>query len=149
MRTSKTPLRMYAVSSVARVPEHGRMRKVPVERRYERPPTFRIHPSNSPRRKISEQGPMNIPSRLPEPPRHSRTSLTARQFPPAIDAAFYRPNSPSYQPQPSFHAHSTEPEPTARARRAGEEFYSTTPEFMFVSFRLLGVESVHTARTPS
>ena len=37
---------------------------------------------------------------------------------------------------------STEPEPTARARRAGEEFYWTTPEFMFVSFRLLMVDAI-------
>ena len=63
------------------------------------------------------------PSRLPEPPRHSRMRLTARQNTPAIDAAIYRPNSPSYQLQPSFHTQSTEPEPTARARRAGKEFY--------------------------
>ena len=72
---------------------------------------------------IYSKRPKNTPSRLAEPPRHSRTSLTARQFPPAIDAAFYRPNSPSYQLQPSFHPQSTEPEPTARARRAGKEFY--------------------------
>ena len=45
------------------------------------------------------------------------------QITPAIDRAIYRPNSPSYQLQPSFHTSSTEPEPTARARRAGEEFY--------------------------
>ena len=42
---------------------------------------------------------------------------------PAIDAAIYRPNGTSYQLQPSFHTSWTEPEPTARARRAGEEFY--------------------------
>ena len=69
-------------------------------------------------------------------------SLTARQNTPAIDGAFYRPNGPSYQLQPSFHTHSTEPEPTARARRAGKEFYSTTLAFMFVSFRLLVVEAI-------
>ena len=68
--------------------------------------------------------------------------LAARQNTPAIDGAIYRPNSTLYQLQPSFHPQSTEPEPTARARRAGEEFYSTTPEFMFVSFRLLVVESI-------
>ena len=44
--------------------------------------------------------------------------LAARQNTPAIDGAFYRPNGPSYQLQPSFHTHSTEPEPTARARGA-------------------------------
>ena len=56
-------------------------------------------------------------------PRHSRTSLTARQNTPAIEGAFYRPNGTLYQLQPSFHPHSTEPEPTARARRAGKELY--------------------------
>ena len=49
--------------------------------------------------------------------------LTARQNTPAIDAAIYRPNGTLYQLQPSFHPQSTEPEPTARARRAGKEFY--------------------------
>ena len=49
--------------------------------------------------------------------------LAARQFTPAIGAAFYRPIDTSYQLQPSFHTQSTEPEPTARARRAGVEFY--------------------------
>ena len=49
--------------------------------------------------------------------------LAARQNTPAFDGAFYRPNGTSYQLQPSFHTYSTEPEPTARARRAGEEFY--------------------------
>ena len=53
----------------------------------------------------------------------SSLGLTARQNTPAIDGAFYRPNVTLYQLQPSFHAKSTEPEPTARARRAGEEFY--------------------------
>ena len=43
--------------------------------------------------------------------------LNLVQITPAIDAAIYRPNSPSYQLQPSFHPHSTEPEPTARARK--------------------------------
>ena len=65
-------------------------------------------------------------SRLPEdtaPLRHSRMNLTARQNTPAIDGAFYRPNGTLYQLQPSFHTQSTEPEPTARARRAGKEFY--------------------------
>ena len=75
-------------------------------------------------------------------PRHSRMSLTSFQSRPAIDAAIPRPNGTLYQLQPSFHLQSTEPEPTARARRAGKEFYQTTPEFMFVSFRLLMVESV-------
>ena len=75
-------------------------------------------------------------------PRHSQMSLTACQNTPAIDGAFYRPNGTLYQLQPSFHTQSTEPEPTARARRAGEEFYETTLAFMFVSFRLLGVESI-------
>ena len=56
-------------------------------------------------------------------PRHSRMSLTARQNTPAIDAAIYRPDGTLYQLQASFHTSSTEPEPTARARRAGEEFY--------------------------
>ena len=69
-------------------------------------------------------------------------SLTSCQSRPAIDAAIYRPNGTLYQLQPSFHTSWTEPEPTARARRAGEEFYSTTPEFMFVSFRSLVVDCV-------
>ena len=43
--------------------------------------------------------------------------LAARQNTPAIDGAIYLPNGTSYQLQPSFHPHSTEPEPTARARR--------------------------------
>ena len=68
--------------------------------------------------------------------------LTGCQSRPAIDAAIYRPNGTLYQLQSSFHTSSTEPEPTARARRAGEEFYSTTPEFMFVSFRSLVVDCV-------
>ena len=56
--------------------------------------------------------------------RYARSlGLAARQNTPAIDAAIYRPNGTSYQLQPSFHTQSTEPEPTARARRAGEEFY--------------------------
>ena len=76
-----------------------------------------------------------------------RSGLAARQFTPAIGAAFYRPIDKSYQLQPSFHPSSTEPEPTARARRAGEEFYQTTPEFMFVSFRLLVVDSIQPAST--
>ena len=49
--------------------------------------------------------------------------LADRQNTQAIDSAIHRPDSTSYQLQPSFHTHSTEPEPTARARRAGEEFY--------------------------
>ena len=57
------------------------------------------------------------------PPATSQMSLTARQNTPALDAAIYYPNGTLYQLQPSFHKHSTEPEPTARARRAGEEFY--------------------------
>ena len=56
-------------------------------------------------------------------PRHSRMSLTSFQSRPAIGGAIYRPNGALYQLQPSFHPQSTEPEPTARARRAGEEFY--------------------------
>ena len=69
----------------------------------------------------------NTLSRLPEPvPRHSPMSLAARQSTPAIDTAIYRPDSTLYQLQPSFHPHSTEPEPTARARRAGEEFLTGT-----------------------
>ena len=56
--------------------------------------------------------------------RYARSpGLAARQNTPAIDGAFYRPNSTSYQLQPSFHTYPTEPEPTARARRAGKEFY--------------------------
>ena len=83
----------------------------------------------------------------PAPPgrhrsRHSRMSLKTCQSTPAIDTAIYRPNSTLYQLQPSFHTSSTEPEPTARARRAEEEFYSTTLAFMFVSFHLLVVESI-------
>ena len=75
--------------------------------------------------------------------RYARSlGLAARQITPAIDAAIYRPNGTLYQLQPSFHTQSTEPEPTARARRAGEEFYETTPEFMFVFIRLLVVESI-------
>ncbi len=57
------------------------------------------------------------------PRRHSRINLTARQSTPAINAAIYRPIGTLYQLQPSFHTHSTEPEPTARAPRPGEEFY--------------------------
>ena len=75
--------------------------------------------------------------------RYARSpGLAARQNTPAIDDAIYRPNGTSYQRQSSFHPQSTEPEPTARARKAGEEFYETTPEFMFVSFRLIVVESI-------
>ena len=53
----------------------------------------------------------------------SSLGLAARQNTPAIDGAFYRPIGTSYQLQLSFHTQSTEPEPTARARRAGEELY--------------------------
>ena len=56
-------------------------------------------------------------------PRHSRMRLTGRQNTPAFGDAFYYPIKTLYQLQPSFHTHSTEPEPTARARRAGKEFY--------------------------
>ena len=35
------------------------------------------------------------------------------------------------------------------ARRAGEEFYQTTLAFMFVSFRLVGVESIQSASAPT
>ena len=56
--------------------------------------------------------------------RYARSlSLAARQNTPAIDDAISHPNSTSYQLQPSFHTSWTEPEPTARARRAGKEFY--------------------------
>ena len=56
--------------------------------------------------------------------RYARSpGLAARQNTPAIDGAFYRPNDTSYQLQLCFHTQSTEPEPTARARRAGEELY--------------------------
>ena len=56
--------------------------------------------------------------------RYARSlGLAARQNTLAFDGAFYRPNGASYQLQPSFHTYSTEPEPTARARRAGKEFY--------------------------
>ncbi len=56
--------------------------------------------------------------------RYARSlGLAARQNTPAIDGAIYRPNDTSYQRQLSFHPQSTEPEPTARARRAGEELY--------------------------
>ena len=50
-------------------------------------------------------------------------SLTARQFTPAIGGAFYYPDDTLYQLQPSFYTYPTEPEPVARARRAGKEFY--------------------------
>ena len=73
--------------------------------------------------------------------------LTACQSRPAIDAAIYGPDGTLYILQPSFQTYLTELEPTARARRAGEKFYETTPEFMFVSFRLLVVESIQTAST--
>ena len=56
-------------------------------------------------------------------PYASSLGLKARQNTPAFDAAIYRPYSTSYTLQPSFHTSSTEPEPTARARRAGKEFY--------------------------
>ena len=56
-------------------------------------------------------------------PRHSQMSITAHQSKAAIDAAFYHPIDTLYQLQSSFHPQSTEPEPTARARRAGKEFY--------------------------
>ena len=69
-------------------------------------------------------------------------SLKGFQNTPAIDSAFYRPIDALYQLQLSFHTSWTEPEPTARARRAGKEFHSTTLEFMFVFIRLLMVESV-------
>ena len=72
-------------------------------------------------------------------------SLPARQNTPAIDAAIYHPNSTLYQLQPSFHTSWTEPEPTARARRAGKEFYETTPEFMFVLIHLVVVDSIQSA----
>ena len=69
--------------------------------------------------------PGRYPHCLPEhrPLRHSLMSLIPCQSTPAIDAAIYRPNGTLYQRQPSFHTSWTEPEPTARARRAGEEFY--------------------------
>ncbi len=69
--------------------------------------------------------PGRYPHCLPEhrPLRHSRMSLIPCQSTPAIDAAIHRPDSTLYQLQLSFHPQSTEPEPPARARRAGEEFY--------------------------
>ena len=69
-------------------------------------------------------------------------NLTARQSTPAPGAAFQYPVSTLYQLQLSFHSQSTEAEPTARARRAGKEFYETTPEFMFVFFLLLVLEAI-------
>ena len=56
-------------------------------------------------------------------PRHSRMSLAGCQNTPALDGAFYHRTGTLYQLQHSFHKQSTEPEPTARARRAGKEFY--------------------------
>ena len=56
-------------------------------------------------------------------PYASSLGLAARQITPTFDAAIYRPYSTSYTLQPSFHTSSTEPEPTARARRTGKEFY--------------------------
>ncbi len=53
----------------------------------------------------------------------SSPGLAARQSTPAFDAAIYYPNSTSYQLQSSFYTCPTEPEPTARVRRAAEEFY--------------------------
>ena len=50
-------------------------------------------------------------------PYASSLGLEARQNTPAIDAAFYYLIGTSYQLQLSFHTSSTEPEPTARARR--------------------------------
>ena len=73
--------------------------------------------------------------------------LTACQNTPAIDGAFYRPDGTLYILQPSFHIYPTELEPTAHIPRAGEKFYETTLAFMFVSFRLLVVESIQTAST--
>ena len=69
--------------------------------------------------------PGRYPHCLPEhrPLRHSRMSLIPCQSTPAIDAAIHRPDRTLYQLQPSFHTQSTEPQPTARARRAGEGFY--------------------------
>ena len=65
-----------------------------------------------------------VDRRRPAAPRRpGRGYLPARQIRPAIDAAFYGPIGTSYQLQPSFHTSSTEPEPTARARGAGKEFY--------------------------
>ena len=49
-------------------------------------------------------------------------SLTSFQSRPAIEGAFYRPNETLYQLQSSFHTQSTEPEPTARARRAEDSW---------------------------
>ena len=72
----------------------------------------------------------------------SSLGLAARQNTPALGVAFYGLIGTLYHLQPSFHTSSTEPEPTARARRAGKEFYQTTLAFMFVSFRLLVVEAI-------
>ena len=62
--------------------------------------------------------PGRYPHCLPEhrPLRHSRMSLIPCQSTPAIDAAIARPNGTLYHLQLSFHTHSTEPEPTVRAR---------------------------------
>ena len=56
-------------------------------------------------------------------PYASSLGLAARQNTPAIDDALCGPIGALYHLQPSFHTSSTEPEPTARARRAGKEFY--------------------------
>ena len=50
--------------------------------------------------------------------------LAARQNTPAIDGVVYGPIGALYQLQPSFHTSSTEPEPRARARRAGKAIQS-------------------------
>ena len=113
-------------------------------------PKFTIHNSRPLRPFFGEYQPRKIPSCVPEgtaPRRHSRMNLTARQFTPAIDGAIPHPDSTLYQLQPSFHTQSTEPRPTARARRAGKGFYQTTPEFMFVSILLLVVDSMLPAWT--
>ena len=77
--------------------------------------------------------------------RHSRMSLAGCQNTPAVDTAIYRPNGTLYQLQPSFYPQSTEPEPTARARRAGEEFYQTTLE-VYVRFLPFVGGRVHPGR---
>ena len=84
----------------------------------------------------------SLPPGRHRPRRHSRMSLIPCQSTPAIDGAIYRPDGTLYILQPSFYTYLTELEPTAHVPRAGEEFYWTTPEFMFVPFRLLVVEAV-------
>ena len=68
--------------------------------------------------------------------RYARSlGLAARQNTPAIDGAFYRPDSTLYQLQLSFHTQSTEPEPTARARGREKNYTRKLPSLCsFPSF---------------